>query len=83
MRPGQQRYILTLLTRGEGSNALHAVSELTHRFGMNIDTVRRLTDRGASRGDEGSRLCVEMRMRGADDRFDALEAELLKVAEAP
>lgn len=80
---GKTRYILTLLAAGSGSAPLHAVSKLTHRFGLNIDTVRRLSDRGetAARGD-GSRLCVEMRLRGKLADLAEVESQLMQAAEA-
>lgn len=80
---GKTRYILTLLAAGSGSAPFHAVSKLTHRFGLNIDTVRRLSDRGetAARGD-GSRLCVEMRLRGKLADLAEVESQLMQAAEA-
>jgi phosphoserine phosphatase len=79
---GKTRYILTLLTAGDGSQPLFAVSTLTHQFGLNIDTVRRLTDRGAHReSDSSSRLCVEMRLRGDEADLDKLRNELMSAAE--
>ena len=79
---GKPRYILTLLTAGDGSAALHEASALTHKVGLNIDTVRRLTDRGAKvRADVPSRLCVEMRMRGAATDLEHLRVELIASAE--
>jgi len=80
---GKTRYILTLLTAGDGSHPLYAVSSLTHRFGLNIDTVRRLTDRAAKRRtDDASRLCVEMRLRGDEADLNKLRNELMSAAEA-
>ena len=80
---GKTRYILTLLAAGSGSAPFHAVSKLTHSFGLNIDTVRRLSDRGetAGRGD-GSRLCVEMRLRGKSADLSEVESQLMLAAEA-
>ncbi len=79
---GKTRYILTLLAAGDGSAPLNAVSTLTHGFGLNIDTIRRLTDRGASRPGEGlNRLCAEMRVRGDVEDMAALQAELMTAAE--
>ncbi|MEM9622751.1 MAG: phosphoserine phosphatase SerB [Pseudomonadota bacterium] len=79
---GQTRYILTLLTTGDGSGPLHAVSSLTHQFGLNIDTVRRLTDRGdAELGQRKERLCVEMRLRGREAEIDDLRSRLMTQAE--
>ncbi len=79
---GQTRYILTLLANGDGSEPMHAVSTLTHEFGLNIDTVRRLTDRGdASLGGRRERLCVEMRVRGRSAEISALRSQLMQSAE--
>ncbi len=79
---GQTRYILTLLANGDGSKPMHAVSTLTHEFGLNIDTVRRLTDRGdAELGGRSERLCVEMRLRGRDAELAELRHKLMGVAE--
>ena len=78
---GQPRYILTLLAIGDGSAPLHAVSTQTHRFGLNIDTMRRLTDRGdVADLDRGERFCVEMRLRGPVTQLEALRNELLQQA---
>ena len=80
---GKTRYILTLLAAGSGSGPFHAVSKLTHHFGLNIDTVRRLSDRGetAAPGDV-SRLCVEMRLRGELADLAEVESQLMQAAEA-
>ena len=80
---GQTRYILTLLTVEQASAPLHAVSGLTHRFGLNIDTIRRLTDRGSTSAvSTDPRMCVEMRVRGAAPDIAALRAELMSAADA-
>ena len=80
---GQTRYILTLLATGDGSHALYAASSLTHKFGLNIDTVRRLTDRGDTRGeDQPTRLCVEMRLRGNAADMNRLRSELMASADS-
>lgn len=80
---GQTRYILTLLAAGDGSDALFAASSLTHKFSLNIDTVRRLSDRGDSRsqGHHVARLCVEMRVRGNEADMNLLRSELMASAD--
>ena len=78
---GQTRYIITLLSAGSGSGPLLAVSTITRKFSLNIDTVRRLTDRGAKEGEQ-AKFCVEMRVRGEISDMGALESDLLEVAEA-
>ena len=81
---GQTRYILTLLCMGSGTDPLQAVSELTHQFDLNIDTVRRLTDRGEAQpgaaADQG-KLCIEMRVRGQLARMTDLQGALMSKAE--
>ncbi len=82
---GQTRYIVTLLCLANVTDPLRAVSTLTHRFGLNIDTARRLTDRGAAQGGqdgEPGKMCVEMRVRGRLEDINALQTELLAEAEA-
>ena len=79
---GQTRHILTLLASGDGSEPLHAVSTLTHKFGLNIDTIRRLTDRGSSdQQGQRDRLCVEMRLRGPASQIGSLQDELFQSSE--
>jgi phosphoserine phosphatase len=77
---GKTRYILTLLASGRGSAPLHAVSSVTHQFGLNIDTMRRLTDRGAAMASE-ARICVEMRVRGDVDDLGEVQAALFDAAD--
>ncbi len=78
---GKTRYILTVLAAHDGGGPMHAVSTLTHRFGLNIDTVRRLTDRGDTRNSTQARLCVEMRVSGSAADLALLPAELMAAAE--
>ncbi len=81
---GKPRYILTLLASGDGSAPLHAVSAATQRFAFNIDTVRRLTDRGGSAASTDARLCVELRLRGRSEGIEdlsAIRSELLAAAD--
>lgn len=75
---GQPRFILTLLSAGDGSAPLREVSRLTHQHGLNIDTIRRLTDRGdAVTGMRDEKLCIEMRLRGAPGALGDLQGELM------
>ncbi|NKC00249.1 MAG: phosphoserine phosphatase SerB [Pseudomonadales bacterium] len=78
---GQTRYIITLLASGSGSEPLHAISNITRKFDLNIDTVRRLTDRGAAESSQ-SKLCVEMRVRGEIGDMNALESDFMTAAES-
>ncbi|MEM7100568.1 MAG: phosphoserine phosphatase SerB [Pseudomonadota bacterium] len=78
---GQPRFILTLLTAGDATSALNAVSSATHQSKLNIDTMRRLTDRGdADVGDREDRFCVEMRLRGSAGAVDTLRDRLMERA---
>lgn len=78
--------ILTLLAQGGGAEPVHAISALTHRYGLNIDTVRRLTLPHASvalDADPGTaRLGIEMRLGGELQHLETFQAELLTVANA-
>ena len=78
--------ILTLLAQGGGAEPVHAISALTHRYGLNIDTVRRLTLPHASvalDADPGTtRLGIEMRLGGELQHSETFQAELLTVANA-
>ena len=69
----------------DGVDAMHAVSELTYQYGLNIDFVRRLTKAAPDiAGAVVPRLCVEMRVSGtrasADDR-QSLQKDLTQAAE--
>ena len=59
--------------------ARRAVSELTHEYGLNIDTVRRLTDRGEASPTavEAGKMCVEMRVRGQLAGMQGLQSALV------
>jgi len=76
---GKTRYILTMLASGDGSSPLHAVSSVTHRFGLNIDTMRRLTDRGAAVSND-ARICIEMRVRGDVHNLAEVQSALFDAA---
>ena len=77
---GQPRRVITLLMRGDATAVLGAVSTLTHRHGLNIDTVRRLSGRLPLGEAAPRRLCAEMRVRGALAEPEALQADLMAAA---
>ena len=79
------RLIVTVMALHDGVDAIHAVSELTYQYGLNIDFVRRLTKAAPDiTGAVVPRLCVEMRVSGArasaDDR-QSLQKDLTQAAE--
>ena len=79
------RLIVTVMALHDGVDAMHAVSELTYQYGLNIDFVRRLTKAAPDiAGAVVPRLCVEMRVSGArasaDDR-QSLQKDLTQAAE--
>lgn len=79
---GQSRYIITVLAADNGAAAMRAVSSMTHRFSLNIDTVRRLTDRNAlQKAERNAKMCIEMRVRGVLTDLPALQAALMLEAE--
>ena len=86
----QSPLILTVLSQGRGGEPLKAVSNLTRRYDINIDTVRRLTkpqpkSQPKSQLEEDSevapRLCLEMRLSGSLQNSEAFQAELLGIAD--
>ncbi len=82
----QSPLILTILSQGRGGEALKAVSNLTRRYDINIDTVRRLTkpqpkSQPEVNGEIAPRLCLEMRLSGSLQNSEAFQAELLGVAD--
>ena len=60
---GKKRFILTLLSKKSDSQMLSTTSSLTRAYNLNIDTVRRLTDRN-SINQSDSKVCIEIRLRG-------------------
>ena len=79
----QSPLILTLLTNGSAAQPVQAVSELTHTYRMNIDTVRRLTKPKTLAGsaDADDRFGLEMRLSGELASSVEFQAELLKLAD--
>ncbi|MEM7001207.1 MAG: phosphoserine phosphatase SerB [Pseudomonadota bacterium] len=78
---GKQRFILTVLAGTQASETLHAVSTVSHNCNLNIDTVRRLTDRGAAQSAADTKLCMEMRLRGARQDILRLQEQLLDASD--
>ncbi len=79
------RLIVTIMALSDGVDAIQAVSDVTHRNGLNIDFVRRLTKAAADfSGAKVPRLCVEMRLSGAraaPETQQQLRKDLLQSAE--
>ncbi len=84
----QSPLILTVLSQGRGGEPLKAVSNLTRRYDLNIDTVRRLTKPQRKpqpdtevAGEVAPRLCLEMRLSGNLQNSEAFQADLLVIAD--
>ena len=84
----QSPLILTVLSQGRGGEPLKAVSNLTRRYDLNIDTVRRLTKPQRNpqpdtevAGEVAPRLCLEMRLSGNLQNSEAFQADLLVIAD--
>ncbi|MDB2646309.1 phosphoserine phosphatase SerB [Pseudomonadales bacterium] len=82
----QSPLILTVLSQGRGGEPLKAVSNLTRRYDINIDTVRRLTKPQPNSqlevdSEVAPRLCLEMRLSGSLQNSAAFQAELLGIAD--
>ena len=77
---GKKRFILTLLSKASDSQMLRATSSLTRSHDLNIDTIRRLTDRNSVNLVE-SKVCIEMRLRGRLESSSEFQSELLDKSE--
>jgi phosphoserine phosphatase len=78
----QSPLILTVLSQGRGGEPLKAVSNLTRRHDLNIDTVRRLTKpQPKAEAEITPRLCLEMRLSGNLQNSEAFQADLLRIAD--
>ena len=77
---GKKRFILTLLSKESDSQMLRATSSLTRSHDLNIDTIRRLTDRNSVNLAE-SKVCIEVRLRGRLESSSEFQSELLDKSE--
>ena len=80
---GKSRHIVTLLARRITAEHIARVSEITARFGLNIDHIDRLSGRipEGLPADQG-KGCIEFSVRGEPDDPAALRAEFLAIAQA-
>lgn len=79
---GKSRYIVTLLADGFSGRQLAAVTGIIHRYGLNIDSIRRLSGRIPLNRPEGQvRTSIEMSLRGDPSDPVALKADLLAAAD--
>ncbi len=79
---GKPRHIVTLLARRVTAEHIARVSEITARYGLNIDQIDRLSGRipEGLPADEG-KGCIEFSVRGEPDDPAALRAEFLAIAQ--
>ncbi|SDT96607.1 phosphoserine phosphatase SerB [Halopseudomonas salegens] len=80
---GKSRHIVTLLARRITAEHIARVSEITARYGLNIDHIDRLSGRIPEDlpADQG-KGCIEFSVRGEPDDPAALRAEFLTIAQA-
>ncbi|MCP5180975.1 MAG: phosphoserine phosphatase SerB [Pseudomonadales bacterium] len=80
---GKPSYIITLMASGALSAELNAVSSITRAEGLNIEAIRRLSERVTmERLDSPRPSIVEMRLRGELEVADRFQAALLEAAAA-
>ena len=80
---GKPRYIVTLLSSGITGAQMAAVTRIVHSYGLNIDSIRRLSGRiPLTRHGTHARTSIEMSLRGSVADSEALKAELLAAADA-
>ena len=78
---GKSRYIVTLLANGISAEQLARTASVVEGYGLNIDTVRRLSGRVPLDGmDRRARASLEMTVRGPSADQRALKAALFKAA---
>ncbi len=79
---GKPRYIVTLLSAGFTGEQLAAVTHIVHSYGLNIDSIRRLSGRVPLTRHAGhARTSIEMSLRGVVPDAEALKAELMEAAD--
>jgi phosphoserine phosphatase len=79
---GKSRHILTLLAAGVSGPQIAAVTDIVHRHGLNIDSIRRLSGRIPLTEHSGStRTSIEFSLRGDPTDAAALKAALLAAAD--
>ncbi|HEX7036074.1 MAG TPA: phosphoserine phosphatase SerB [Pseudomonadales bacterium] len=79
---GKPRYIVTLLAAGFSGEQMAAVTGIVHAYGLNIDSIRRLSGRIPLTARPGSvRTSIEMSLRGVLADPAALKADLLAAAD--
>ncbi|HEY5645066.1 MAG TPA: phosphoserine phosphatase SerB [Pseudomonadales bacterium] len=79
---GKSRHILTVLAAGVSGTQIAAVTDIIHRQGLNIDSIRRRSGRiPLDHPEDRARTSIEMSLRG--DPLDAarLKADLLAAAD--
>lgn len=79
---GKPRHIVTLLARRVTAEHIARVSDITARYGLNIDHIDRLSGRIPEDlpADQG-KGCIEFSVRGEPDDPAALRAEFLAIAQ--
>lgn len=79
---GKPRYIVTLLAAGFTGEQMAAVTRIVHAYGLNIDSIRRLSGRiPLTEPHTSARTSIEMSLRGTVADPQALKAELLAAAD--
>ncbi len=79
---GKPRYIVTLLAAGFSGEQMAAVTQVVHAYGLNIDSIRRLSGRIPLHRHNGqARTSIEMSLRGTVADPQALKTDLLSAAD--
>ena len=79
---GKSRHILTLLAAGVRGPQIAAVTEIVRRFGLNIDSIRRLSGRiPLAETGAATRTSIEFSLRGDPSDAARLKAALLAAAD--
>lgn len=81
-RQGKDRYILTVIGRKLSATQIAAATSIIAQQGLNIDSILRLTGRVSLRHPERNvRSCIEFSLRGTPSDRQAMQAQLMQMAE--
>lgn len=74
------RYIVSLLARDITADQIAHVSSVTARYGLNIDSINRLSSRPALDRAANRMACIEFSVRGQPSNLEQLRADFLQIA---
>jgi phosphoserine phosphatase len=77
---GKDRFIISLLARKITGEHISKVTEIIYEQGLNIDIINRLTGRIPLSGDQPTRACVELSVRGTPRDTEAMKTAFYNIS---